>query len=87
MRLDDEHGPWQLIEVCGTFNNGVDSGGYEPIVRPVALEAGHDCSPRKVSPDALVSLGYRVEGEQPETEAEWATDPAELGAPFDTEDA
>jgi len=80
MRLDGEKGPWGFIECCGIFDNG--EIGYEPIIRPVDLVPGHDCSPRKVSPEAVVALGYVVEDSPAESD-EWATDPAELGTPFD----
>jgi len=82
MRLDGEDGPWEYIEVCGLFDNGPDAGGFEPIIRPVEVTMGHDCSPRKVSPGAVVSLGYCVEQEGEES-GEWTTEPAELGSPFD----
>ena len=58
LALDGEPSAWRLIEVCGAFDNGADAGGYEAIVRPVTIEPGSDCSPRKVDPQQLVRLGY-----------------------------
>jgi len=72
MCLDGEEGAWGHIEVCGIFNAG--EAGIEPVVRPVENIAGHDCSPRKVAPEAIVSLGYRVE-QTGEPAGEWVADP------------
>lgn len=80
--LAGEEGPWRLIEFCGVFDNGADSGGYEMVVRPVSMEPGHDCSPRKVTADSVSEVGYvPVSTPSPSTD-EWATDPATLAPPF-----
>jgi len=60
LALAGEKGPWRLVEVCGVFDNGPDSGSYEAVLRPVSIEDGFDCSSRKVSPDAVLALGYVV---------------------------
>jgi len=86
MTLEGEEGPWGYIEVCGLFEHSPDLG-VEPVVRPVSAAHGHDCSPRKASPDAILSLGYEVEDAPAESEPAWETDSAEVSAPFDTHEA
>lgn len=71
--LAEDEGPWAHIEVCGYFDNGADYGGYEPVVRPVEIVPEHDCAPRKVSPNAIVALGYiEIDTPEPQPEA-WET--------------
>jgi hypothetical protein len=80
--LEDEEGPWRLIEFCGVFDNGPDAGGYEMVVRPVNMETGADCSPRKVSADSVSEVGYVPVSTPSPSTGEWATDPAEVAPPF-----
>lgn len=76
LALEGEASAWRLIEVAGAFDNGPEAGGYEAIVRPVAMEAGTDCAPRKVGPDALVALGYVVaEAPDEDAAAAWEAGP------------
>jgi hypothetical protein len=87
LALDGEDGPWRLIEIAGMFDHGPDAGGWATVVRPVAMEPGHDCSPRNVDPETLVALGYVVAEEAPAAPEAWATDPAEVArSPLDRED-